>query len=63
MRHTTHFINAKIVVFSIVWQYYNIFLYFCTANYDLNQYIKYIIRIELIELEIKIISHKQWQKN
>ena len=21
------------------------------------------IRIELIELEIKIISHKQWQKN
>ena len=32
MRHTTHFIIAKIVVFSIVWQYYNIFLYFCTAK-------------------------------
>lgn len=29
-----YFNAAKIMVFSIVWLYYNIFLYFCTVNYD-----------------------------
>lgn len=34
--YCTIFNSAKIMVFSIVWQYYNIFLYFCTVNCGVN---------------------------